>query len=248
MQTQSIKWSAFAVLVAFAVCQTAFSAEVADADDCEIEALTLKTMLRKRYRCSGFTDEESKLANDLQHLKEDISSIKDMLQNITVGISNPKIDEEIEFKPCPDNGTGRVRTLSADEMTYFFSYPKKMSWTESKQFCERNNMYMVKVQNQSQLDGLFDESKRIIDHGVWWLGASDIEQRPGKFKWIDGEQLLPSNTLWDKAHGNPRNFNAGQETCVSYFTWERKKLVDLDCKYECYVICKVKPECLVHSN
>jgi hypothetical protein len=67
---------------------------------------------------------------------------------------------------------------------------------------------------------------------TYWLGASDIGQQPGDFRWMDGWKVYKG--MW--ASGDPNDHGQGNETCVNFFD---AKLLDSPCHYVRNYVCKV---------
>jgi len=74
---------------------------------------------------------------------------------------------------------------------------------------------------------------------AFWVGASDIGQKPGQFVWqSDGTKVARS--LWRS--GEPNDFGAGKETCAHLWT-SFGKLFDFRCSHpEISFICELADE------
>lgn len=83
---------------------------------------------------------------------------------------------------------------------------KALPWLEARKRCTSQMTDMVKIDNQSELDFIYNtfiKGKNI----EFWIGLNDKEQE-GKYLWIDGTEA--SYTNW--ASGQPNN--AGDSDCV----------------------------------
>jgi hypothetical protein len=68
--------------------------------------------------------------------------------------------------------------------------------------------------------------------GYYWVGASDVGQQPGQFRWTDGTKV---DDAWWRS-GDPDHHGRGKETCVYLHD---AKLADYACSDSRYCVCKV---------
>jgi hypothetical protein len=73
---------------------------------------------------------------------------------------------------------------------------------------------------------------RPISGNYYWVGASDVGQQPGQFRWTDGTKV--DDAWW--ASGQPNDHGQGKETCVYL---GHAKLADDPCSTSTYFVCEV---------
>ncbi|XP_059477495.1 C-type lectin domain family 4 member F-like isoform X2 [Neocloeon triangulifer] len=123
----------------------------------------------------------------------------------------------------------------------YFIRTKATSWAEAKVFCESRGMWMASAKNKADLAALLQETDQFENFDRWWLSASDIGQRPGEFRWIDGSPI--DKNLWDKQSGEPDDHGEDKQTCVLIISGENKRLYDDPCTLEHNIICELPAEC-----
>ncbi|KAL3870731.1 hypothetical protein ACJMK2_038775 [Sinanodonta woodiana] len=127
---------------------------------------------------------------------------------------------------------------------YFFAYKKQysMSWRAAKEYCDRSNSHMLRLDNQMEFDfirkvllelhskQLKDDITRVPGH---WTGANDISNE-GQWVWSPGDVKMIF-TVWSK--GEP-NDQFGEEDCVELNRFIDFKMNDLNCNLDRYFICE----------
>ncbi|XP_065336510.1 uncharacterized protein LOC135937294 [Cloeon dipterum] len=190
-------------------------------------------------RCQGgqCQEEEKRSRNDskcdVQEIKlqveTSLNNFKDEMRQLVHNLTN-KFQHSIEKNvTCLEKYKQDVVTLGNGK-SYHFSTEKK-NWYVAKDYCVAKGMRLASPKTQEELDVLLGKLNEYVEHGVFWLSASDVGRKGIEFRWLDGEVLPVSSSLWDKERKQPHYFGKGQEACamISKFT-DTNKLLDHECR------------------
>jgi hypothetical protein len=70
----------------------------------------------------------------------------------------------------------------------------------------------------------------------FWLSATDIGQKPGIFRWLDGTNV--DSLTWERTYADPNEFGQGKETSA-FLSVMKARLYDGPCYHLHSTLCEV---------
>ncbi|XP_065347692.1 C-type lectin domain family 4 member F-like [Cloeon dipterum] len=192
-------------------------------------------------RCQGgqCLEEDKRSRNgskcDIQEIKLQVettlNNFKDEMRQLVLNLTNQfqhSIEKEEKKLTCLQKYKQDVVTLGNGK-SYHFSTVLK-NWYQAKDYCVEKGMRLASPKTQEELNILHGKIRDIED-GNFWLSASDVGRKGIEFRWLDGEVVPISSSLWAKESKQPDHFGDGHEACafISKYT-ESNKLLDHECR------------------
>ncbi|XP_065335592.1 uncharacterized protein LOC135936638 [Cloeon dipterum] len=185
-------------------------------------------------------EEEKRSRNDC---KCDIQEIKLLVETILNNfkdemrqlVLNPTNNSQLVTEKEENNATSCLEKYKQDVVTlgngksYHLS-TEKVNWYQAKDYCEEKGMRLASPKTREELNILLGKIKD-FENDFYWLSASDVGQKGIEFRWLDGEVLPVSSSLWDKGMMQPDSFGRGQEVCTAISKYSGTyKLADHECR------------------
>ncbi|CAB3376929.1 Hypothetical predicted protein [Cloeon dipterum] len=131
---------------------------------------------------------------------------------------------------CLPEGSIRDVVTLGNGKSYHLSTEMK-NWYQAKDYCEEKGMRLASPKTQEELNILHGKISEYVEANFFWLSASDVGRKGIEFRWLDGEVLPVSSSLWDKGMIQPDSFGRGQEVCTFISKYSgTNKLADHECR------------------
>ncbi|CAB3376930.1 Hypothetical predicted protein [Cloeon dipterum] len=169
----------------------------------------------------------------LDNFKIELINFKDemrqLVRNLTSKLQLSTEKEEKNVTSCLEKYKQDVVTLGNGK-SYHLSTGKK-NWYQAKDYCEEKGMRLASPKTQEELNILHGKISEYVEANFFWLSASDVGRKGIEFRWLDGEVLPVSSSLWDKGMIQPDSFGRGQEVCTFISKYSgTNKLADHECR------------------